>query len=136
MKIAVVSLVSLLIGIGTGWYLGYTRPNAQANRELRKQLGDAEVDDITAAAFAVGAINRIDAGNTAAAVQWLSLPITRFWSDCHIRPSTNEQRLKLLAVIEKLSHTNQIVAAHITEKAAYLDSLEKQMERAEQLEKK
>jgi hypothetical protein len=131
MKITIISLVSLLIGIGAGWYLGYTRPNAQANRELRKELGDVQVDDIRAAAFAVGAINRIDAGDTQAAVQWLSLPIAHFWSDCQIRPSTNEDRLKLLGSIEKLSHTNQIVAAHITNEANYIEFLDRELGKTE-----
>jgi hypothetical protein len=128
MKTAIVSLVSLLIGIGVGWYFGYSRPNAVTMRDLRHEEAGYEVDDIRSAAFAVGAINRIDAGNTQEAVQWLSQPIADFWSHCQINPGTNEERLKLLSAIQKLSQTNQIVAAHLTNDAAFLKSLDKQME--------
>ncbi len=136
MKTAVVAVLSLLIGIGAGWYFGYSRPNAETMRDLRHQEARDEADHMLSAAFAVGAINRIDAGNTQAAVQWLSEPIADFGSHCQINPSTNEERLKLLNAIEELAHTNQIVAVHLTNRAAFLKNLGVQLQKAEQLEKK
>jgi hypothetical protein len=114
MKVAIISVLSLVIGIGAGWYFGYTRPNAQANRELQEKMDVGAVPDDFAASFAVDAINRIDAGDTRAAIQHLSLPIIHFVFDCRILPSTNKDRLQLLRSIDELIRTNQIVAAQIT----------------------
>jgi hypothetical protein len=121
MKIIIISLVSLLVGVGVGWYFGYTRPNAQVAREVRQQLREDENDHALAAIFAAEAITYIDSGETQKAVKSLSYPIAEYYCIYATRAGTNEHRLKLRAHIEQLARTNQVVAAQITKEMGYSD---------------
>jgi len=114
MKIIVISLVSLLIGVGAGWYFGYTRPVAQVARELHQETDDDQLSSAAAAVFATEAVSCIDSGETQKAVQFLSLPIAHYCVVFAHHPSTNEGQLKLRARIDELARTNQVVAAQIT----------------------
>ncbi|MFZ1072198.1 MAG: hypothetical protein WAO21_02065 [Verrucomicrobiia bacterium] len=114
MKIIITSLVSLLVGVGVGWYFGYTRPIAQAARELHQEADDYELSAAAAATFAVDATTCIDSGDTQKAVQFLSLPIAHYCVVFTHHPSTDEGQLKLRARIDELARTNQVVAAQIT----------------------
>src|SRR5204863_5670854 len=79
MKTIVISLVSLLLGIALGWYVGYARPNAKANREAIKQFAIMDADDSMAAAVAVRAISLIQSGESQKAVEGLVRPVGRFY---------------------------------------------------------
>jgi hypothetical protein len=113
MKIIIITLVSLLVGVGIGWYLGYTRPIAQASRDMHDEESAYESGDAKAAAIAIDTISCIDSGDTEKAVQFLSLPIAGYYNIYAKRIGTNEQRLKICDNIEQLARTNQIVAARI-----------------------
>ncbi len=119
MKIIAISLVSLLVGVGVGWYFGYTRATAQADTEIRGELDAYESGDAKAAAFAAEAVRCIDSGETQKAVQFLSLPIASYYSVYAIHAGTNAQRLKLRACIEQTAQTNQIVAAQIKKEMSW-----------------
>jgi hypothetical protein len=115
MKTTMISLVSLLVGIGVGWYVGYSRPTAQMSREMRHQFDADESDQAAAAALATQAIQCIDSGETQKAVQFLTFPIMVYYRDYATQPGTNAQRLKVRAYIELLAQTNPVVAARLKE---------------------
>ena len=115
MKIIITSLVSLLVGVAVGWYVGYTRPIAKADRHVWQELQDADDESGRAALYSMGAIQMIDAGEPQKAVQVLSVPIADFYVLSTLNPSTNEFRLKIRDLIERLARTNQVVAVQIKE---------------------
>jgi hypothetical protein len=113
MKILVSSTVGLIVGIAIGWYIGHTRPMNVANRDARRYLTTMEVDDSTAARFALGAIPAVEAGDTMKAVAMLAKPIGSYYRVYASKAGTNEERLVLRTKIEKLASTNSTVAAEI-----------------------
>lgn len=113
MKVIIISLVTLLVGVGIGWHFGYTHSNLQAAKEVGSVLEAQEDGDAVAASFAVEAVRCIDAGDTQKAVQFLSLPIAHYCVVFHYDSPTNESRLKLRSRIDQLAQTNQVVAAQI-----------------------
>jgi hypothetical protein len=115
MKIIVSSLSCLLVGIALGWYAGYSRPVAKANREAMKQFVVMDADDSMAAAIAVRAIPLIQAGENQKAVEGLVRPIGMFYRYRKTRVST-EAHSNLLARIEQLAASNQAVATEINRK--------------------
>jgi len=114
MKIIITSLVSLLVGVGVGWYFGYAQPTAEDVRQLRQQTDDYELSAAAAATFAVDATTCIDSGDTQKAIRFLSLPIAHYCVVFAHHPSTDEGQIKLRARIDELARTNQVVAAQIT----------------------
>jgi hypothetical protein len=115
----IVSLVSLLVGIGVGWFVA-SRPNAKLTRHTRDlEMTFDSIENVQEicmggmASLSVNAIQCIDSGKTQEAVQWLSFPIANYYRDYGSRAGTNTQRFKLVARIEELARTNQTVAALI-----------------------
>jgi len=115
----IISLVSLLVGIGVGWFVA-SRPNAKLTRHTRdlEMTFDSlvNVQEICMggmASLSANAIQCIDSGKTQEAVQWLSFPIANYYRDYGSLAGTNTQRIKLVARIEQLARTNQTVAALI-----------------------
>jgi hypothetical protein len=116
MKIIIAVMAGLVIGSGVGWFAGYTRPAAQANRDVGQLLTLMEWDDSKAAHFAVKAIPVVEAGDTQKAVRLLALPIGGWYRVYASKAGTNEERLTLRAKIEQLASTNSVVAAEIHRK--------------------
>jgi len=113
MKIFATLTVGVAIGVAIGWYVGHTRPMNAANRDARRYLTTMEVDDSTAAIFALRAIPIVESGDTKKAVTWLAKPIGSYYRVYASRAGTNEDRLTLCAKIEQLATTNAAVAAEI-----------------------
>jgi len=116
MKILATLTVGVVIGMAIGWYVGHTRPMNAANRDARRYLTTMEVDDSTAAIFALRAIPLVESGNTKKAVALLAKPIGMYYRVYASRVGTNEDRLTLCAKIERLATTNAAVAAEIKKK--------------------
>ena len=114
MKIVIISVVSLLLGVGIGLYFGYTRSNVWAAKDMGGILEAQETGDAVATTFAAEAVQCIDAGDIHKAVQYLSLLIAHYWVDYAVRAGTNSQRLKVRSYIERWAYTNQMVAAQIS----------------------
>jgi len=104
MKRIIAFLVCILIGIGIGWYYGYTRPVAKNQRELLKQyqytrdnfhMTDAEMADFGkheseyfaamqrqdefAAAIALAAFKNLEASNTDRAKWELETTVSAYY---------------------------------------------------------
>ena len=101
-----------MVGVGVGWYFGYTRPIAKANRDAHKQMLAMDADDSMAAAVAYRTFMLYDAGETQKAMQALAWPIGLYYRYNKMQPLT-EDRSNFLAEIEKLASTNQVVATEI-----------------------
>jgi hypothetical protein len=139
MKTPIIALVSLLAGIGVGWYVG-SRPNADVareNRDVRQTINDIgnveESYSAGAASISVSAVQAIDSGKTDEAVQWLSFPISTYYRDYGNRDhaGTNAQRVKLASRIEQLARTNEVVRDRIKKVEGpswVLDRVERQKE--------
>jgi hypothetical protein len=116
MKSIIILLVGLLVGVGVGWYVGYTRPIAKANRDAHQELLAMTADDTMAAIIAMRAIPLVESGDTQKAVQWLSKPIGTYYRVYGLHAGTNDERLTLRAKIEQLASTNSVVDAEIHRK--------------------
>ena len=72
-----------------------------------------ESHDALLASMSAHTIGLIDSGQDQQAVQTLSFPIASYYYVYASSTFTNEQRLKLRALIDGLASTNRIVAAQI-----------------------
>jgi hypothetical protein len=114
MKIIIISLMSLLAGTGIGFYVGYRYCDRHTTNEAIQRMVEAgESSDALIAAMSTRTIGLIDSGQDQEAVQMLSYPIAHYYYIYASSTFTNEQRLKLRAMIDRLASTNQIVAAQI-----------------------
>lgn len=120
MKIIIVSLVSLLVGIGVGWYFGFTHSNLQAAKEVGSVLEAQESGDAVGATFAADTVRFLDSGDTQKAFQCLSIPIAHYWASYAIYAGTNSQRLKVRSYIEQWASTNPVVALQISNEMAII----------------
>ena len=116
MKLVIALSLGLFIGLGVGWYAGYTRPLTKANRDARRYMEALEMDDSMAAVFAVRAIPIVESGDTKKAVQCLAKPIGNYYRLYAAKAGTNDMRLSLRAKIEQLASSNSIVDAEIHRK--------------------
>jgi hypothetical protein len=114
MKILLATFVSLFLGLGIGWYIGHRHASYYVPEIAREAVAGIESSDGEKAGRAVRAIQAIDSGDAQGAVQLLSHPIAHYYllySDL----DTNDRRRRMIALIEQLARTNQIVAARIAE---------------------
>ena len=126
MKTVIASLVSLIAGVAIGWYFGYTRPTAKADRYVYGHLHIVESQAALAAMSSMHAIQCIETGDTQEASKYMSYIVAHYYHDYAIqnRPDSKVQpdlrdqiddsmRLKLRGRIEQFATTNQILAAQI-----------------------
>jgi len=117
MKTCVTSVVSLLVGLAVGFYIGYRDYKKDIASEAVQQLVEStESSAALMAAMSARTIGLIDSGQNQMAVQALSFPIAHYYYIYASSTFTNEQRLKLRAMIAELAASNQVVAAQIAER--------------------
>lgn len=114
MKTFITIIVSALIGLSAGFFIGYRYYQRHITNEAVQQLVESgESSDALLAATSVRAITSIDSGHSQEAVEMLSRRIAHYYSIYATSSFTNEQRLKLRSMIDDLARTNPIVAAQI-----------------------
>ena|ERR1017187_3260619 len=114
MKIAIISLISLLAGVGVGWYIGHGHAKHETTEVVEQMMQTIESSDALAAATSIRAIGSIQSGDMQRAVQLLSRPIANYYY-IYTNDGTNDKRsTKLRALIEQLISTNKIAADEIT----------------------
>jgi 4-hydroxyphenylpyruvate dioxygenase-like putative hemolysin len=129
MRHFITSLVCLAVGIGIGWYFGYTRPSLQAmhiTQELEKETGMSiaemtkavpdslaaiQRDDESVATVSLRGIEILDRGDIPAAKKYLAYWIGSYYRVYHTRGDTN-----LIARIESAATTNTEIAAELAKK--------------------
>jgi hypothetical protein len=114
MKIIIVSLMSLLVGLGIGCYIGYREWDRHITNEALKLLMESqESSEELAAVISMKAIGSIETDDTQKAIQCLSKPIRIYYNNYEYAGTNNELRTKLRAQIKELISTNKIVADEI-----------------------
>jgi hypothetical protein len=114
MKAFIASVFSLLVGLAVGCYIGYRYCDRHTSNVAMQQMVESlESSDALLATMSARTISLIDSGQDQKAVQMLSFPIASYYYIYASSTFTNEQRLKLRAMIDTLASTNQIVAAQI-----------------------
>jgi hypothetical protein len=114
MRIILATAISLFLGLGIGWYIGHRQAFYYVPETTREALAGIETSEGEKAARAVRAIEAIESGDAQGAVKLLSHPIAYYYllySDL----DTTDRRKRMIAMIEHLARTNQIVAARIAE---------------------
>jgi hypothetical protein len=117
MKTFLASVVSLILGLGLGWYLEHHRAEREKTEIVQQMVEGGESSDGEHAARAARAIQFIDSGQPQEAVRLLSAPIAHYYSVSG-ELSVNERRSNVRSLIEGLAKSNQVVAARIAEAAA------------------
>ena len=114
MKTFVASVIFLLVGLATGFYIGYRDYHKHIADEAVQQLVEStESSDALMAGMSARTISLIDSGQDQQAVQMLSFPIAQYYYIYASSEFTNAQRLKLRVLIDNLASSNQVVAAQI-----------------------
>jgi hypothetical protein len=114
MKMCVVAVISVLVGLATGWHLGCRYYDKHyTNLAIQKMVENMESSDAVMASMNAHAIGLIDSGHDQTAVQILSFPVADYYFIYASSRFTNEERLKLRALIDGLASSNQVVAAEI-----------------------
>jgi hypothetical protein len=120
MKTVIASVVSLVLGLGLGWYIEHHRSQREKTEIVQQTVEGGEAADRERALRAVRTIQSIESGDRQKAVQLLSTPIAHYYT-LYTEPGTKEEkRSETRAVIEQLAKTNQIVAARIAELSSNL----------------
>ena len=115
MKTSIASAISLILGLGVGWYFEHHRAEREKTEMVQQMVEGGETADRERAVRAVRAIQSIQSGDTQKAVQLLSTPVAHYYT-LYTEPGTkDEKRAQTRAAIEQLAKTNQIVAARIAE---------------------
>ena len=114
MKALIASFVSLLLGVGIGWYFEHRHAEREMSDVVEQMQQPIESSDREKATRAIRAIEMIQSGESSNAVQLLSRPIADFYH-FHAHLAHNDERTKdLLIWIERYASTNSVVASAIT----------------------
>ena len=116
MNTSLASVVSLILGLGLGWYFEHHRAERDRTEIVQQMVGGGESADGEQAARDVRAIQFIECGRQQEAVRLLSVPIAYYYS-AYGELSVDERRSRVRSLIEGLVKTNQAVAALIAEAA-------------------
>jgi hypothetical protein len=116
-KLIVGIFLGLVLGLAAGWYLGYTRPVVQANRDARKYLVDMEHDDSLMVAVALAAICDLEEQRSDKAKELLARQIGRYYV-VYGPPNKpgkriSEDRMHVLRKIEEAAQNDPAVQAAI-----------------------
>jgi hypothetical protein len=114
MKAFIASTVSLILGLGLGWYFEHHRSQREKTEIVQMMVEGIESSDGEHAARAARAIQFIDSGQRQEVVRLLSAPIAHYYS-VYGELRGNERRSKVRSLIDELAKTNQVVAARIEE---------------------
>jgi hypothetical protein len=106
---------SLLLGLVIGWYIEHRRAEHEKTGIVSQMVQDTEVSERERAARAARAIQLIESGEAQQAVQLLSTPVAYYYSLYADAGRKDDRSVQLLALIEQLARTNQVVAARIAE---------------------
>ncbi len=110
-------VVGLILGLAAGWYLGYTRPVMQANRDARKYLVDMEHDDSMMVAVAMAAIRDLEQQRSDKAKELLARQIGMYYvvygPPDNPKKRMSEDRMHMLRKIEEVARSYPVVQAAI-----------------------
>jgi len=115
MKTFLASVVSLILGLGLGWYFEHHRVEREKTEIVQQMVEGGESSDREHAVRAARAIQLIESGQPQQAVQILASPVAHYYTSYTGAGSKEERRAETRALIEDLAKSNQVVAAQIAE---------------------
>ncbi len=125
----------LALGLGAGWYWGYTRPQsyyarnfkkitgmsdqeiAEAARNAKSATADMALQESYVAATDLGVLQKLEAGQTDAAKQFLAKRVAGYYRVYSKLQRPSSDREALLARIEKAGEQSPVLKAALAEKA-------------------
>ena len=117
MKLTIGLIAGIVVGLAAGWYLGYTRPVVQANRDARKYLVDMEHDDSVMVAVAMAAIRDLEEQRSDKAKELLARQIARYYvvygPPDNPKKRLSEDRMHVLRKIEEASRSYPVIQEDI-----------------------
>jgi hypothetical protein len=117
MKTFLASAVSLILGLGLGWYFEHHRAGREKTELVQQMVEGGEASDRERAVSAARAIQLIGSGQPEQAVQILASPIAHYYTLYMGAGTKEERRAETRALIEQLAKSNQVVAARIADLA-------------------
>jgi hypothetical protein len=137
MKRTIPFVVCVMLGVGIGWYFGYTRPVAKHQRQLLKEyrevrdnfhmtdeemadagrkmpqyFEDMKRQDEMAAAVALGALKLLEKDDVNGAKEVLARHVGSYYRLYHAKGGD----AKMLSAIEEAAQQNPAISAEISEK--------------------
>jgi len=113
MKLTIGLIAGIVVGLAAGWYLGYTRPVVQANRDARKYLVDMEHDDSVMVAVAMAAIRDLEEQRSDKAKELLARQIPSYYvvygPPDNPKKRNSEDRMHVLRKIEEASRSYPVI---------------------------
>jgi hypothetical protein len=117
MKLTIGLIAGIVVGLAAGWYLGYTRPVVQANRDARKYLVEMEHDDSMTVAVALAAICDLEQQRSAQAKELLARQLGSYYviygPPDNPKKRISEDRMHVLRKIEEAARSYPVVQAAI-----------------------
>lgn len=117
MKTSSVSVVSLVIGLMMGWSMERFFSEREKARMVQEMVEHTRGSGEERAARATLAIEAIESGQSNKAVELLAMPVAYYHALYADSLGKDERTRRLLARIDELAKTNQLVAARIEEGA-------------------
>lgn len=117
MKTYSASAISLAVGLMVGWYTERFISEREKTRMVQEMVEHTRGSEEERVARATLAIEAIESGQSNRAVELLAMPIAYYHALYGDSPSKDERTRRLLARIDELAKTNQLVAARIAEGA-------------------
>jgi hypothetical protein len=133
-RLLIVGVVMLAVGLGTGWYLGYTRPVsyycrnfkaitgmtnqeiAEAARKAKNMTADMGLQESYVAAMSLHVLDKLESGQTDAAKQFLAKQVARYYRIYSKLQHPSADREALLARIEKAGERSPVLRTTLDEK--------------------
>ena len=115
MKAFPAAAVSLILGLGLGWYFEHYRAEREKTEIVQQMVEGGESADRLLAVMAARAIQMVESSQSQQAVQMLATPVAHYYTVYTGVGTKEERRGETRALIEQLAETNQIVAARIAE---------------------
>ena len=125
MRLTLGIIAALVFGLATGWYFGYTRPAAKANRDARQYLAEMEHDDRMTVAVALAAIRDLEEQRSEQAKELLARQLGSYYV-IYGPPDSPKKRISedcihMLRKIEEAARTYPVVQAAIDKSKANLN---------------
>jgi uncharacterized protein YneF (UPF0154 family) len=114
MKALIASIVCLVVGLAVGVFVGHRSYERHiTNEAVQQMLSGMESSQRLEAMMSIRAISLAESGDTQHVAQIFSPLIASFYSEYAPMTHNDKRTRDLLARIEQLSRSNQVVAAQI-----------------------
>ena len=115
MKILIACILSLGVGLLIGWQFGQRHAGRETTAAVQQLVEFTETSQDAEAARDARVISSIESGDTKEAVRLLSTPVAHYCNTYSGYIVKSERRSNLLAIIDQMAKTNQVLRLRILE---------------------